>query len=139
MTTSVFTDKSRRPNDQDLASVLGRSKTHWDGIKEYLSDRYQPLTSNWNFPGAKYGWSHRLIHKKRTVLYMIPNLKCFDVAFVLGERAAQTALASDVPRSTKDLIRGAKKYVEGRGIRFPIRTKQDVETVKRLAEIKMMK
>lgn len=139
MITSIFTDKSHIPNDQDLASVLGRSKMHWDGIKEYFSDHYEPLTSNWNFPGAKYGWSHRLIQKKRTILYMIPNLKCFDVAFVLGERAAQTALASDIPHSIKKLIRGAKKYVEGRGIRFEIRTKKDVEIVKKLAEIKMMK
>jgi hypothetical protein len=139
MTTSIFTDKSHTPSDQDLASVLGRSKMHWDGIKEYCSDRYGPLTSNWNFPGAKYGWSHRLIQKKRTILYMIPNLKCFDVAFVLGERAAQDALSSDIPQSIKKLIREAKKYVEGIGIRFEIRTKKDVEIVKKLAEIKMMK
>ncbi len=139
MTTSVFTDKNHIPNDQDLTSVLGRSKTHWDGIKKHFSDHYEPLASNWNFPGAKYGWSHRLIQKKRTILYMIPKLKCFDVAFVFGERAAQNALASNIPHSFKNLIRGAKKYVEGIGIRFEIRTKKDVEIVKKLAEIKMMK
>ena len=70
---------------------------------------------------------------------MIPKPKCFDVAFVLGERAAQSALASDIPHSIKKLIRGAKKYVEGIGIRFEIRTKKDIEVVKKLAEIKMMK
>ena len=70
---------------------------------------------------------------------MIPNSKHFLVAFVLGEKAVERALAGDLPDSIKKLIRSAQKYVEGRGIRFEVRTKKDVEIVKQLAEIKMMK
>jgi len=80
-----------------------------------------------------------MIQKKRTILYMIPNSKHFLVAFVLGEKAVERALAGDLPDSIKKLIRSAQKYVEGRGIRFEVRTKKDVEIVKQLAEIKMMK
>ena len=139
MATSIFDDKNHVPSDDDLASVLGRSKMHWDRVKECLADQYAPLTGNWNFPGAKYGWSHRLIQKKRTILYMVPNRRHFLVAFVLGEKAVQKALASDLPDLIKKLIRTAQKYVEGRGVRFEVRTKKDVEIVRKLAEIKMMK
>ena len=33
MATSIFDDKSHIPNDDDLASVLGRSKMHWDELE----------------------------------------------------------------------------------------------------------
>jgi len=54
MATSIFDDKSHNPNDSDLISVLGRSKMHWDGVREYLADQYAPLTDGWSFPGVKY-------------------------------------------------------------------------------------
>jgi len=139
MAMSIFDDKSHIPSENDLTSVLGRAKLHWDGVKEHLAGRYAPLTYSWNFPGAKYGWSYRLIQKKRTILYMIPHRNHFAADFVLGEKAVQRALAGDLPDPIKNLMLSAKKYVEGRGVRCEVRTKKDVEIVKKLADIKMMK
>ncbi len=137
MAMSVFDDKNHMPTDDDLAFVLGRSKAHWDALHEYLADRYMPLTHKWGFPGAKHGWSCRLIQQKRTILVLIPDRKYFHVSFALREPALETALSSDLEDSVKQAIRDAPVYAEGRGVRIDVRTKMDAAIVKKLADIKM--
>jgi hypothetical protein len=58
-------------------------------------------------------------------------------AFVFGEKAVTAAEQSTLPESILDMIRNARKYAEGRGIRFEVRGQEDVENVKKLIEIKM--
>ena len=59
MAWSVLDDKSRMPDDERLADVLGKSKGLWDAILAHLAEQYPGVQSEWGFPGAKYGWSLR--------------------------------------------------------------------------------
>ena len=137
MALSALDDKSREPDDEMLADVLGKSKGLWDAILAHLADEYPGVRSEWGFPGAKYGWSLRPKLKKRTILYLTPHQGSFSVSFALGERAVAAAEESGLPPHILEAIRNAKPYVEGRGIRFEVSHRDDVETVKRLVEIKM--
>jgi hypothetical protein len=78
-----------------------------------------------------------LKRKKRTVLYMTPGKGYFLASFALGEKAVQAAHRSGLPDSVLNIIDGARKYAEGRGVRLEVRTKKDMENIKRLAAIKM--
>ena len=86
---------------------------------------------------AKYGWSVQLQHKKRTVVYIIPNKGQRTGAFAFGEKAVAAAHAGDLPATILDLIDNAKKYPEGRAVRLDVKTKPDVEIVEKLAAIKL--
>ncbi len=77
-----------------------------------------------------------LQHKKRTLLYLTPDKDRIWVAIVLGERAFQLALASSLPEVIKNLFLEARPYAEGRGIRFPIHSPEDLPAVAELLEIK---
>jgi len=79
-----------------------------------------------------------LKQKKRTLLYLTPEKDAVRVAIVLGERAVALALASGLPEEIKVLIRKAPPYVEGRGIRFPICSANDVPIVSDLVAIKTL-
>jgi len=57
---------------------------------------------------------------------MTPEKRTIRVAIVLGERAVALALASGIPESIKTLIKEARPYAEGRGIRFPVSSAADV-------------
>ena len=70
-------------------------------------------------------------------MYLIPWKKFFLVAFVLGEKAVAAAEKSALPKAVLDMIRSARKYAEGRGIRIEVKRPQDVEHIKKLCEIKM--
>lgn len=139
MALSAFDDKSKEPRTAELHRVLGRSGARWDELTAYLESAYAPLTSSWGFAGAKWGWSLRLKQKKRTILYMTPCERHFLVGFVLGEKAVQAAHAAPLDDTVLALIDAAPKYAEGRGVRMEVRTKRDVESVQRLAAVKMAK
>ena len=59
------------------------------------------------------------------------------VAFVLGEKAVQSARTSNLSAQVVGEIDAARKYVEGRGIRLEVRNATALGTVKKLAAIKM--
>ena len=69
---------------------------------------------------------------------MTPQERCFLVGFALGERAVRAAHAIPLADSVLAVIDEAPKYAEGRGVRIEVRTKKDIETVKRLAAVKMV-
>ena len=137
MALSAFSDKTVAPRPNDLKTVLGRTAGHWESLRKHLASVYVPLDETWNFAGAKWGWSLRLKHKKRTILYMTPCKGHFLVGFVLGEKAVKAAHQSQLSERVLVLIDEAKKYPEGRGVRIEVRNRNDRENVEQLAEIKM--
>jgi len=137
MALSALDDKSKIPKTGQLTKVLGRSSGLWNTLTTDLRSQYDPLVEKWSFSGAKYGWSLGLKHKKRTVLYLIPQHGYFLVAFVLGAKAIAAAHQSDLPAAVLEAIDSAKQYPEGRGVRLEVRYKKDLATVERLAAIKM--
>ena len=137
MALSAFDDKSRLPNERDLAEMLGPTSALWNDLKAHLASHYEPLTEQWNYSGKNYGWGLQLKQKKRTVLYMTPCQGYFLASFALGEKAVQAAHQSDLPDSVLSVIDSARKYAEGRGVRLEVRSKTDLESIKKLAAIKM--
>ncbi len=137
MALSALDDRSIAPEARLLARVLGRSSGHWVTLTGNLRSRYDPLVEKWSFSGAKYGWSLGLKHKKRTILYLIPQRGYFLVAFVLGKKAIAAAHDSDLPGAVIEAINGGKQYPEGRGVRLEVRNRKDLAAVEGLAAIKM--
>lgn len=109
----------------------------WEALREHLATEYAPLTEQWSFAGMKYGWSLRMIQKKRTILYMTPQERRFLVGFALGEKAVEAARAAGPSRSVIDVIDNATKYAEGRAVRLEVRYKKDVPDIEKLAAAKM--
>jgi len=138
MAQSILEDKSIEPTDEQLADVLGFDAVQlWLEIRQFVGVHYAPMAVDWHFPGAKYGWSCRLVRKKRRIIYMIPQKGHFMAAFIFGEKALALVRKAGIPAALLEELENAKKYAEGRGISFPVRTREDVETVKKLLACKM--
>lgn len=137
MALSAFGDGSAKPDARGLRKTLGRSAVHWDDLVAHIAGRYAPLDETWNFAGANWGWSLRLRHKKRTVLYMTPCNKHFLVGLVLGEKAVTAARGSALPQLALASIEKAPKYAEGRAVRLEVRNRNSLAIAKKLAAIKM--
>jgi hypothetical protein len=137
MALSEFIDKSKKPRKADLETVLGRTFTHWNGLISHCESAYPPLDATWNYGSAKWGWVLRLKQKKRTILYMTPCKGHFVVGLVLGDKAVKAAHETTISASVLAEIDGAKKYAEGRPIRIEVKSKKDIDTVKKIAAVKM--
>jgi len=137
MALSAFDDEKKKPKAKDLEETLGRTYRHWNNLLAHMATECTALVENWNFYGAKWGWSLQLRQKKRTILYMTPCRKHFLVGFVLGEMAVKAAHNSTLAKSAIAIIDEATKYAEGRAVRLEIRNKDDLECAKKLAAVKM--
>jgi hypothetical protein len=124
------------PDSRKLAAELGTAKAAWDGIVAAVAASHGPVEQEWRPSKSAFGSMCLLRRKKKTLLYLTPGKGEVVVAVVLGERAVGLALAADLPEEIKALIREARPYVEGRGIRFPARTMADVPVVTMLVAIK---
>lgn len=137
MLPNAFIGKSQKPTDGELAEALGHAKALWDQLLAELADELHLSTQEWHSYSRKAGWSLRLKHKERNILYCSPCQGRFFVSFALGDKAVQAALKSGLPPSAVKVIKEAKRYAEGTGVRIEVKKAKDVEVVKKLAAIKL--
>ena len=126
----------RNSHESRLKATLGSSYSTWRELIAALAAEFSPLDSEWKPSKLEFGSVLLLKWKKRTLLYVIPGQSQFEVSVVLGERAVGIALKSDLPNRTKKLISEARAYVEGRGVRFPVRSPDQIGVVVQLVRIK---
>lgn len=137
MSASTFDDKNRMPDEEILASVLGETMSFLDQICHFIEQETGQLTREWKHYGQKAGWTLKLISKKRNLLFVLPQNEYFAVGFVFGDRAVEAVLKSQLPEAIKNELVNARKYAEGRGIRFEIRDDSEMESVLQLIRIKL--
>ena len=133
MALSAFDDKARPPTDDQLRSVLGKAYGPWVRLLALVAERIESVTELWKF---STGWSLRVVHRDRVIMYMTPQQNQFLVSLALGERAVAAAHAARLSASVLKLIDAAPRYAEGRGFRMPIRNSSQLTTLARLAQIK---
>jgi hypothetical protein len=137
MALSVFDERLTPPTDEALVRTLGKAAPAWAGLRDTVLRDCAPLTQEWAFAGAKFGWSLRLKRGKRVILHMTPGAGQFLASFALGEKACAAAREAGLPASVLTSIDDAPRYAEGRGVRIPVRTKREADSIARLASIKL--
>lgn len=125
------------PTAAELHKALGKSVSAWPGIISGLEERYSPLEVEWRASKLEFGRMGVVRYKDRTLVYLMPMAGQLLVGVVLGERAYEIAQASKLRPAIKKMLADAKPYVEGRGIRFVVKSAADVTQVLLLVECKM--
>ena len=137
MDVSVFLDKTKKPDETDLKKALGNLYDLWKEVRDYTFLKYPAATEEWHIAIAKYGWGFRIKDKKRAIVYLSPRSTHFKVSFVLGGKATQQALNSNLSKEVKNIIESAPVYIEGRGVRLEVVDKSLIEDIKMLIDIKI--
>ncbi len=132
----AFIGRRAHPSVKDLAATLGDSLETWKELTVWLTGK-AISTKEWYSFSPKYGWALRPKLKSRTILYMAPCAGCFRVSLILGARVVAAARARDLPKAVLKEIAGARRYAEGTGVRFLVKTAEDVVSVRTLVEIKL--
>ena len=127
---------AKAPSAAELAAALGTAERAWTGIIAAVRERFAPLELQWKPSKSAFGRICLLRHKRRTLLYLTPGVGEITVAIVLGERACALAMAGSIPARIKQLLREARPYAEGRGIRFPVKSERDIPMIAQLVEMK---
>ena len=136
MVGSLFTDKSKVPDDPALSRALGNRAGLWKAIERELRAALGDLDVEWKHYGAKSGWIMKLLWKKRNLFFLTPGDGRFRVAFVFSEKAVEAIAAGGFAEPLITELQAARKYAEGRGLRIEVGSDADVRTVVALAKIK---
>ncbi len=134
---SIFTDKTKEPEDKELKNALGATYEFWKSIRTFVKKADPDCTEEWKFSSEKFGWSYRISDKKRVIVYLLPRDKFFKAAFVFGQKAAEVIFKSDVSPEIIKELKAAKVYAEGRGIRIEVKDKAIVNDILKLVDIKI--
>jgi hypothetical protein len=127
------TGASRPPSTRELTTLLGRSYAAFLA----LTQRGSAFTCEWKRYSKKSPWVLKVSQGDRTLLYATPMADAFEATVVLGERAAQAALAGRVSKTLHASIRAARSYVEGRPVRVMVKDHADVAGVEELVAVKL--
>ena len=134
---SAFGDRAHPPTDPDLAAALGDSIGPWCALKAALAREFDPVVEKWAYSGKAYGWSLRLAHRDRPIVYLAPLSGRFRANLALPERAVPAALAADLPEAVRAIVASALTYPEGRAVRLEVMSDEQVASVMVLARIRM--
>lgn len=137
MESRAFMDKSIQPDNDRLTQVLGESWKFWEAIKDQIKDEHGDVIEEWKFYGANYGWTLKILLKKRNLFFFTALNGYFRLGFVFGDRAVAAAEQSDLPGKMINELKNARKYAEGRGLRIEVKNQEALENVKRLIDIKI--
>ncbi len=136
---NAFIGQASEPTGADLEKALGAVKSVWDGLIAGLEAEYGVATREWKSYSLKSGWALRLMRGKRTIIWLAPCSGCFQVAFILGDKALQVARQSKLSAQARRALDEAQKYPEGTGVRLLIKGAKDIPAVKKLALAKIEK
>ncbi len=137
MLPNAFINRSNKPDEAAIAKALGPAKALWDGLVTDLMSENGLDGQEWKSYSPKYGWSLRLMRKKRNILYLSPCAESFQVMFILGDRAMTAVRECKFPKKLQKIIAAAPKYPEGTGLRIEKVQPRDISAIKKLAQIKL--
>ena len=124
------------PSGAELRAALGPSHGVWLELIAAMKADFPLIEEAWRPSKVEFGRICLLRVGARTLLYLIPSAPGFDVSAVLGERAVELAMASDLPAAVKKQLAEARRYAEGRGVRIAMTSLNLVPVVRKLAAIK---
>jgi hypothetical protein len=134
---NAFVGKVTKPTTAEVGVALGSSASAWTQLVEEFATRYDVAIQEWKSYSPKYGWSLRLLQKKRTIIYLSPCQGCFRVTFILGNRAVKFLQHGNPSKILTKLIADAPRYPEGAGVRLTVRGTREMAVIRKLAEAKL--
>ena len=132
MAESIFNEKAIVPNEEMLNTALNSRKKFWDKMIS-LSEGI----GEWKFYSKTAGWTYPVKKNKRTLFYMMPKDRWFQLIFVYGEQAVEAAKSVDLPEQVLNDLLQAKHYVEGRSLAINIKNAADLNIAKKLMQLKL--
>jgi hypothetical protein len=137
MDTSVFPDKSKKPDTRRLNKALGESAPYWKAIQAYIIKKHGEALEEWKYYGPKAGWVLKVLLKRRNLFFLTPLKDYFRITFVFGDKAASAVEKSNLRAAVKKDLRDARRYVEGRALRIEVKRQKDVASITKLIDIKI--
>ncbi len=126
MQPNAFIGKSKKPTENDLSAELGAAKPLWDQLLTELADLHDSGLHEWHCYSLKAGWSLKVKHGTRTILYLSPAAAASGRRLLWATRQSKPRSTAIFPPGVLKIIREAKRYAEGTAVRIEVKTGKDL-------------
>lgn len=133
----LFCGSFGTPSESDVRDALGESGASWHELIRRIEKKHPSLRQVWAYTSKSTGWGLRLTQGERVIVYMTPCIGHFLVSFALSEKAVREIVRVGLPKHVIAVIEAARKYAEGRGVRFKVENGEDLEAMEKIAAIKL--
>jgi hypothetical protein len=137
MEQAVLSDKSQYPSEEIIYSHLGKSKTLWLSLFEYIHQNYPEISEEWRYYNDGKSWLLKATKKSKTVFWLSLIKNSFRTSFYFTDKAEPAIFSSTISDELKESYKEGKRYNKIRGITVIFKNKKDVEYAKELIGIKL--
>lgn len=136
--TLALSNPNLRPGDDLVFSLIGDKKIYWQTIISHMLDNYEDISWSWNWYNDGKQWLFKLIQKNKTIFWAAILTTCqFRITFYFGDKAEPAILSADLPPKTKDEFINGPRYGKIRPVTLLVNSDEDVDTVLKVAAIKV--
>lgn len=132
----ALTDKSVTPTDEQVFSIIGENRIHWQKLMNGIAEQFPDAKGEWNYYNDGKNWLFKMIRKKKTLFWIGVHSDTFRVTFYFGDKAELLINESNLANELKEEFRNGKHYGKIRGLSVKINKAQDVNNAFILATIK---
>jgi hypothetical protein len=134
----ALSNPSVYPSDDLVFALIGEKKIFWQKIQKHILESNKDISWVWNYYNDGKQWLFKLVQKKKTIFWAaILATGEFRITFYFSDKAEPLIFGSDLPQSVKEDFKTAKKYGLIRPASQLVNSHEDVETILKLAEIKL--
>jgi hypothetical protein len=137
MSVGAFTDKHHQPSEEEITAVMGAGLPVWQGLIEYIREKY-PSDEDFKFMyGKNYGWARRFRIGGQFLTSLYPIKGGVNVQVNLSPGAVEKALGMDFGKNVQEAIARAHPYPEGRWLFIPFYPGDQLSDIHRLLSLRV--
>lgn len=135
MKERVFSNKSVKPTDRTIRSVLAKAFPFYDELMKIAG----AFSKEWNYSKSS-GWIQKISDSKKALFYVIPLKGSFKISLTVRENERDKLLSYQDLLDVYEQLETAKKYIEGYAMQFILKDKESYQKylglIKRIMELR---
>ena len=137
MESAVLNDKSVKPNDEIVFSIIGEKELLWKQTFSYLYDNNKDISGEWKYYNDGKSWLFRALKKKKTLFWIRILEDTFRIAFWFADKLEPVIFGSELADKIKNEYKNAKRFNKSRCIYIDMEDSKDFENIKMLIDLKL--
>jgi len=137
MEPPVLANKEQFPTEEIIYSHIGKSKTLWLSLFEFIHSNHPDIVEQWRFYNDGKSWLLKVTRKTKTIFWLRVLDGTFRTTFYFTDKAKQVIKESAISEALKEQFADGKKYGKIRGLTITYKNKRDVEYAKALIAVKI--
>lgn len=133
----VFTDKTRKPGENEINETLGKTLKLWKDIHDYIGRNYDFIPETVFFT-KNYGWTVRYRRNGKTLCYLFPGKGTMTALIVLGAKETEKVylMKERLNKKIMQTVENTEPLHDGRWTWFEINNGEDISSIKILLTAK---